>query len=131
MEEILDDLSQLPGGSESEPEFVETPKKKIETTKDMIEAMGLSFKDKEKPSYTDFFKLAVKTTGVMSERLEKVVIPMTIFQKTFMEYFKLKGSVGKDEFNNWFDKAARRGEVGFKSLDKKAPILLFIPKEEE
>lgn len=129
--ETFKSFDDLQIGGESTLEEQPAPRKKIETPKDMLEAMGLSFKDKEKPTYQDFFELAVKATGVMSEALEKVVIPLPIFQKTFMEYFKLKGSAGKVEFNAWFDKAVRRGGVGFKSLDKKAPILLFVPREEE
>ncbi len=131
MEEYKD-LSQLPGGNYESESETETPKKmKIEKPADMLEVMGLSFKDKEKPSYDEFFKLAIKRTGVMSEALEKVVVPLPIFEKTFKEYFKLKGAEGKGEFNVWFDKACRRGEIGFYSPSKKLPILLYINREEE
>lgn len=128
--ETLKSFDQLPGGEEITQEEQPLPKKRIETSTDMLEMMGLSFKDTGKPSSKDFFELAVKTCGVMSERLEKVVIPFPLYQKTFMEYFKLKGSKGKDEFNTIFDKMTRRGEIGIKSLDKRSPVLLFIPREE-
>lgn len=128
--ETFKGFDQLPGGEEIIPEEQPLPKKKIEKPADMLEMMGLSFKNKEKPTPKDFFELAIKTCGVMSERLEKVVIPFPLYQKTFMEYFKLKGPAGKDEFNAIFDKMCRRSEIGIKSLDKKSPILLFIPREE-
>ncbi len=130
--EELKDLSQLPGGNYESESETETPKKKkIETPADMLESMGLSFKDKEKPGYDEFFKLAVQRTGVMSEALEKVVVPLPIFEKTFKEYFKLKGAEGKGEFNDWFNESVKRGKTGFYSPSKKLPILLYINREEE
>lgn len=128
--ETFKSFNQLPGGEEVQEVSVDSKPKRIEQPSDMLEMMGLSFKDMEKPTPKDFFELAIKKCGVMSERLEKVVIPFPLYQKTFMEYFKLKGSKGKDEFNAIFDKMTRRNEIGIKSLDKKSPILLFIPREE-
>lgn len=130
--EELKDFSQLEGGSYDAESETETPKKrKIEKPADMLEVMGLSFKDKEKPSYDEFFKLAIQKTGVMSEALEKVVVPLPIFEKTFKEYFKLKGAEGKDVFVKWFDGSVGRGKIGFYSPPRKLPILLYINREEE
>jgi len=125
----FDQIPNLDGESEIESTPVPT-RKKAKDPADMLEAMGLSFKDKEKPNYKDFFELAVKSCGYLSEGLGKVIIPYGLYRKTFMEYFKMKGKTGSEEFVTIFDKMSRRKEIDIFSPKIGNEVFLFIPREE-
>ena len=134
--EKFNSFNQLPGGSREtvlpEPEVV-----KKEKHIEMLDRMGVNPEDESKISHKEFFDLAMEKCGYMGSDMRdssRRVILMSVYQKAFVVYFGLKGSLAlhkNAEFTKIFDKMSKQGEIDFVPHKKGLDMFLCTPRKKE